>query len=72
MHLLFCRLCRRYRKHLDWLRAVSRHPRASFLPGPGLAEASRIRLKQILKAERLATKADARTGFGTGSLPEAP
>lgn len=68
LHLLFCRLCRRYRKHLDWVRAASRHPRAGFLPGPGLAEASRIRLKHLLKVERLAAK----PGAGSGSLLESP
>ena len=65
-HLLFCRLCRRYWKHLVWLRSVSRDPKAILARGPGLTETSRSRMKHTLKKHGLV----ARTDEGAGSVPD--
>lgn len=64
IHLLFCRICRRYARQLRWLqRAVAAAPKMAN-PSQILPETGRNRLKAALKQELAANPAP-----GTQPLP---
>ena len=55
-HLLYCAACRRYRQQLELLRCAMRRlardaEAGEPLPGPGLPEAVRERIKQALRGD---------------------
>lgn len=50
LHLLFCRLCRRYRAQILWLHRAVRRRRGAEIPGTRLPGAARSRLIQSLRA----------------------
>jgi hypothetical protein len=51
LHLVFCRLCRRYRRQIRWLGTAAGRPAASAPGSPRLSEACRERLKQSLRRQ---------------------
>lgn len=62
LHLLFCRLCRRYRKQLRWLRQAVRKP-AETAPMQ-LSVGGRERLKQALRPAGPDTSCSGRENHG--------
>ena len=55
LHLLFCRLCRRYRAQLILLNRATRRSRAAENSGARLSEAARARLIEALRGRLRST-----------------
>lgn len=71
LHLLFCRLCRRYRAQLILLHRAARGARATENPGVRLSKAARARLVDSLRGH-LGPADGSGPDAGNAPLPPAP
>lgn len=67
LHLLFCRLCRRYRRQVKWIHAHASESSASAPTSPPLAADTRTRMKQKLAAAAAAAPLTGNTSSDSDS-----